>query len=61
VLHGPLAEQWAAVADAPNLWRKAPFILLLASLLIFGCFPKLLTDKIQWSVGEKVVATTQSR
>jgi hypothetical protein len=49
------------VADAPNLWRKAPFILLLASLLIFGCFPKLLTDKIQWSVGEKVVATTQSR
>ena len=61
VLHGPLPEQWAAVADAPNLWRKAPFILLLASLLIFGCFPKLLTDKIQWSVGEKVVATTQSR
>jgi NADH-quinone oxidoreductase subunit M len=56
LLHGPLPEQWAAVADAPHLWRKAPFILLLASLLIFGCFPRLLTDKIQPSVSEKIVA-----
>jgi NADH-quinone oxidoreductase subunit M len=61
VLHGPLPEQWTAVADAPHLWRKAPFILLLASLLVFGCFPRLLTDKIQWSVGEKVVPTIQTR
>src|ERR1035441_7038487 len=30
VLHGPLPDQWATVADAPHLWRKAPFILLLA-------------------------------
>jgi NADH:ubiquinone oxidoreductase subunit 4 (subunit M) len=56
LLHGPLPEQWAAVADAPHLWRKAPFILLLASLLVFGCFPRLLTDKIQPSVSEKVIA-----
>ena len=38
------------MADAPHLWRKLPFILLLASLLVFGCFPRLLTDKIQPSV-----------
>src|SRR5664279_1601513 len=55
MLHGPLPDQWACVADAPHLWRKAPFILLLACLLVFGCFPKLLTDKIQPSVSEKVV------
>ena len=55
MLHGPLPEQWAKVADAPHLWRKAPFILLLAGLLVFGCFPRLLTDKIQPSVSEKVM------
>jgi len=56
MLHGPLAEQWATVADAPHLWRKLPFALLLACLLIFGCFPRLLTDKIGFSVSEKVVS-----
>src|ERR1017187_861918 len=54
MLHGPLPDQWATVADAPHLWRKAPFILLLACLLVFGCFPRLLTDKIEPSVSEKV-------
>ena len=39
MLHGPLPEKWAEVADAPHLWRKLPFVLLLASLLVFGCFP----------------------
>lgn len=50
VLHGPLPERWAELADAPHLWRKLPFALLLASLLGFGCFPGLLTEKIQPSV-----------
>jgi len=55
MLHGPLPEQWASVTDAPHLWRKAPFIVLLAGLLVFGCFPRLLTDKIERSVSEKVM------
>ena len=55
LLQGPLPEKWAKVADATSLWRKAPFVLLLASLLIFGFFPRLLTDKIQASV-EPLVA-----
>ncbi len=50
MLHGPLTEKWANVADTPHLWRKTPFILLLASLIVFGFFPRLLTDKIQPSV-----------
>ena len=54
--HGPLAEQWARVADAPHLWRKLPFLLLLASLLVFGFFPRLLTDKIAPSVRQQVLA-----
>jgi NADH-quinone oxidoreductase subunit M len=60
ILHGPLPEQWSNVTDAPHLWRKAPFLLLLASLLVFGFFPSLLTDKIQASVSEKVVTTAQT-
>jgi NADH:ubiquinone oxidoreductase subunit 4 (subunit M) len=47
LLHGPLPEKWTQLADAPNLWRKSPFVLLLAALLVFGFFPSLLTDKIQ--------------
>src|SRR5581483_617638 len=40
ILHGPLPAKWATISDAPHLWRKAPFLLLLASLLTFGCFPR---------------------
>ena len=50
-----MPEQWANLIDAPHFWRKAPFILLLACLLIFGCFPSLLTDKIQASVKANVL------
>jgi NADH:ubiquinone oxidoreductase subunit 4 (subunit M) len=46
VLHGPLPEQWQNLSDAGHLWRKLPYALLLAGLLLFGFVPKLLTDKI---------------
>ena len=47
VLYGPLPENWAGVMDASTAWRRLPFALLLASLLLFGCWPRLLTDKIE--------------
>jgi NADH-quinone oxidoreductase subunit M len=47
ILQGELPARWANVCDAPHLWRKLPYALLLAVLLVFGCFPRLLTDKIQ--------------
>jgi NADH-quinone oxidoreductase subunit M len=46
LLHGPLPKTWEDLVDADNPWRKAPFALLLACLLIFGCVPRLLSDKI---------------
>jgi NADH-quinone oxidoreductase subunit M len=55
LLHGPLADKWAAITDASNAWRKAPFAILLAFLLAFGFFPRLLTDKIQASVNSSVI------
>jgi NADH:ubiquinone oxidoreductase subunit 4 (subunit M) len=48
-----MRDKWANVSDA-NLWRKLPYALLLASLLIFGFFPRLLTDKVK-PVTEQVV------
>jgi NADH-quinone oxidoreductase subunit M len=47
LLHGPLRTQWTQVVDASNVWRRAPFAILLAALITFGFFPRLLTDKIQ--------------
>ena len=52
-MHGPSPEKWVNVADA-NLWRKLPYAILLASLLVFGFFPKLLTEKIK-PVTEQIV------
>jgi NADH-quinone oxidoreductase subunit M len=47
MLQGPLPEKWAHLMDAPHLWRKLPFIVLLAALLIFGCWPAALVEKIK--------------
>lgn len=46
VWHGPGGDRWRGIADAPNVWVKLPYALLLTALLAFGCFPRLLTDKI---------------
>jgi NADH-quinone oxidoreductase subunit M len=53
VLHGPVSERWNDVLDA-NAWRKLPFVVLLVALLVFGCFPRLLTDRIKPDA-EKIV------
>jgi NADH-quinone oxidoreductase subunit M len=60
MLHGPVSEKWSNLADATNSWRKAPFIILVTCLIIFGCFPRLLTDKIQPRAQEIVDALDSS-
>jgi NADH-quinone oxidoreductase subunit M len=55
VLHGPLPEKFSNLADATSLWRKLPYALLLASLFVFGCFPRLLTEPIKPDA-EKIVS-----
>ncbi len=47
ILHGPINARWDGVLDASNFWRKLPYALLLVCLLVFGFFPRLLTDKIR--------------
>lgn len=60
MLQGPLNEKWANISDAPHLWRKLPFVVLLASLLLFGCLPGLLVDKIKPDAQAKVVKLLQN-
>ena len=55
VLHGPLPEKWNSVTDASHVWRKLPYALLVVCLLVFGFWPKLLTEKINPDA-EKIVA-----
>jgi hypothetical protein len=47
------------VPDAGNVWRKLPYALLLASLFLFGIWPRLLTEKITPDA-QKVVALANS-
>jgi NADH-quinone oxidoreductase subunit M len=48
IWHGD--KEWAGIADALTFWRKLPYGLLLGCLILFGCFPRLLTDNIKASV-----------
>ena len=48
IWHG--SKEWPNITDAAGLWRKLPYGLLLAGLILFGCFPRLLTDGIKVSV-----------
>lgn len=50
VLHGDPLPQWSEVYDVTNGWRRLPYVLLLISLLMFGCYPRLLTDRIKPAV-----------
>ena len=57
ILHGPLAENLPPVQDA-NLWRKVPFAILIAALILFGVAPGLLTKKIEPAAKEIVAMAT---
>jgi NADH-quinone oxidoreductase subunit M len=50
IFHGPLPAERVNIGDAVTLWRRLPYAMLLASLLLFGFVPRLLTDKIEASV-----------
>lgn len=58
ILHGPIVQNANEPRDAVSLWRKVPYALLLASLLLFGFVPSLLTDKIKPTAQAILEATT---
>ncbi len=60
MLHGELPQRWHDTPDAANAWRKLPYALLLAALVVFGCFPRLLTDRIAASAQQAIAAVQGS-
>jgi NADH:ubiquinone oxidoreductase subunit 4 (subunit M) len=60
ILHGPLTGDSSQLRDASDPWRRLPFALLLASLLVFGFVPRLLTDKIKPSVETILTMATRA-
>jgi NADH-quinone oxidoreductase subunit M len=59
ILHGPFAESLPTVQDA-NLWRKVPFAILIATLILFGVAPGLLTKKIE-PAAKEIIAMAQGK
>ena len=59
MLHGGMDAKWSALLDA-HPWRKTPYVLLLAVLLLFGCLPRLLTDKISADAAKIVAPASAS-
>ncbi|HWY77899.1 MAG TPA: NADH-quinone oxidoreductase subunit M [Verrucomicrobiae bacterium] len=55
MLHGPVPDELAGVAESTWPLRKLPYLILLVSLLVFGFFPRLLADKIRPSA-EKILS-----
>jgi NADH-quinone oxidoreductase subunit M len=55
ILHAELPAKWANITDA-HLWRKLPYALLIVCLLVFGVFPRLLTEKLEGPVAAIVPA-----
>jgi len=47
ILHGSLPDELPAINDAQGWWRKLPFALLFVTLILFGVWPRALTEKIQ--------------
>lgn len=56
IWHGDAMDAPATLQDATP-WRKVPFVLLLATLILLGVWPRLLTDKIEPSVKRSMGAT----
>ncbi len=47
---GPMDERWSELRDANTLLERAPFLLLLGTLMLFGFYPAPLTDLIATGV-----------
>jgi len=58
IWHGD--KQWPGVCDVSGFWRKLPYGLLLGGLIVFGCFPRLLTDNIAASLASVARLTAES-
>lgn len=54
---GPLDERWKQLQDATSPWRRLPYVMLVAVLLVVGFWPRTLTDIIQPTVKNSILRT----
>ncbi|MBI4309285.1 MAG: NADH-quinone oxidoreductase subunit M, partial [Candidatus Omnitrophica bacterium] len=59
--HGPLNPRWAQLTDAQTPLAKLPFVLLLAVLILVGCWPSLILKHIESGVKPIVESIYVSR
>ncbi len=45
-VHGPLDSKWNKLTDATTVVQKLPFVLLMAVLIVVGCWPSLILNHI---------------
>lgn len=60
ILHGPLADTHSDLADAQGLTARFPFVLLVVLLILFGIYPRLLTDRVSSSAEALVTQANQA-
>lgn len=53
---GPLNPRWAKLTDAQTPLQKLPFILLLAALIVVGCWPSLILKNIRSGIKAQYVS-----
>ena len=58
---GPRLERWDKLQDARGWLQKTPFVLLLIVLLVFGCYPKPMTDVIREGVAPIVAKVRKAQ
>ncbi len=58
---GPFDEKWSMLKDAVTFRQKFPYVMLIVVLLVVGFWPRLLTDIIEPSVAQQVLAADSSR
>ena len=57
---GPFDEKWSMLKDATTVAQKFPYVLLIIALMTIGFCPRILTDIIQKTVKDKIVAAEPS-
>ncbi len=60
ILHGHTKPENDNMADATTAAARTPFLVLIVLLVLFGIFPRLLTDKIQESATPLIEQATRT-
>ena len=61
ILHGTLAPENESLTDSTGLTGRLPFVVLIVLLVLFGIYPRLLTDRISQSAKPLIEQANEAR